>query len=136
MEVSKMAYVITVSLRVPIERRKNPRYFIKLPLDYRRVGTSEFRYGHTVDFCDGGLKIAAVEPIETGAEIETKIYFASAPGLVVIPAIGKVVWTTTKTDKNGFIHFGVSFLEISPKDLVPLKSFLRNYADPTSQPVV
>lgn len=122
--------------RVLIERRKNQRYFIKLPLDYRRVGSSKFRPGHTVNFCDGGLKIAGVEPIEAGAEIEIKIYFGSNPDLIVIPAIAKVIWTPTEADETGFIRFGVSFLQISSKDLEFLKTLLKNYADPTAQPAI
>ncbi len=128
-----MEYVKKGFHQVLIEKIKNPRYFIKLPLDYRRVGTSEFRYSHTVSFCDGGLKIAGLEPIETGAEIEIKIYFASGPDLVVIPAIARVIWTPMEAEETGFIGFGVSFLQISLKDLKTLENLLKNYADPTIQ---
>jgi len=123
-------------LQVIIGKIINSRYIIKLPLDYRRVGTSEFCYGHTVNFSEGGLKIAGFERIETGAGIEIKIYFASGPDLVVIPAIGKMIWAAMKADENGFIQFGVSFLEISSKDLELLKTLLKTYADPTIQPAI
>jgi hypothetical protein len=119
-----------------IERRKNPRYFLKLPLHYRRVGTPKFRPGHTLNFCDGGLMIAGVEPIEAGAEIEIKIYFSSSLDLAVIPAIARVVWTDMQADGTGFIRFGVSFLRISSKDLERLKTLLKNYADPSIQPTI
>jgi hypothetical protein len=116
-----------------IECRENPRYFLKLPIDYRRVGSSKFGPGHTVNFCDGGLKIAGVERIETGAEIEIKIYFGSNGDLVVIPAIVKVVWTDMEADETGFVRFGVGFLKISSKDFGVLKTLLKNYADPGTQ---
>ena len=128
MEDAKKGYPLVL-----IERRKNTRYFIKLPLHYRKVGTSEFRPGHTVNFCNAGLKIAGVEPIETGTEIEIQIYFASGSDLIVIPAIAKVVWTAMEADETGFIRLGVSFLKISSKDLENLKTLLKNYADPTTQ---
>ncbi len=122
--------------RVLIERRKEPRYFINLPLDYRKVGSSKFRPGYTVDFFDGGLTIACVEGIGTGAEMEIKIYFGSRLDLVVIPAIAKVVWTAMETDENGFTRFEVSFLEISSEDLETLKALVKDYADPTTQPPI
>ncbi len=38
-----------------------------------------------------------------------------------------------EAEETGFIGFGVSFLQISLKDLKTLENLLKNYADPTIQ---
>lgn len=118
------------------ERRRHPRYLIKLPLEYRRIGDSKMRPANTVNFSEGGLMIAGHERMQTGVELEIKIYFATGLELFVIPAIAKVAWTETESSEKEWNHFGVNFIKIFPKDIERLKSILRDHADPSNRVLV
>jgi hypothetical protein len=112
-----------------VERRRHPRYMIRLPLDYRRMGAPKMSPGHTISFGEGGLMLSCPGRIEVGEKLELRIYYSSNPSFAIIPAIVRVVWTDLDPKEVGNYRFGVSFSNISPGDKEALKVFLIDYAN-------
>jgi hypothetical protein len=117
------------------ERRRHPRFMVQLPVEYSRAGASRFRPGYTIDFSEDGFMIAVSEQMETGEDLEMKLYFASTSGLVTIAAVVKVIWADTDAKEAGYYRFGVRYADISTADKETLKAFLSMYADPNQAAV-
>jgi len=116
------------------ERRRDPRFLVELPVEYRRANDSRIRPGHTVDFSGNGLMVSISEQIEVGEKLEMKIFFSSGSSLITIAASVEIAWVDTEAKEDGYYRFGVSFVDISPADRERLKGFLSLYADPHQTP--
>ena len=114
------------------ERRRHPRFLVKLPVEYRWANDSIMRPGHTENFSEEGLMVSVSERMDTGEKLEMKIYFTLASGLITIAAIVKIAWVDTEA-RDGY-RVGVSFVDISPVDMEKLKGFLNLYGDPPQAP--
>ena len=112
------------------ERRRHPRFMVELPVEYRRAGAPRLCPGHTINFSEDGFMISVSEQMEAGEDLEMKIYFSSASGLITIAAVVKVVWADTDAKEEGYYRFGVRYVDISAPDMEALKGFLNMYADP------
>jgi hypothetical protein len=78
--------------------------------------------------------LSVSERMMAGEELELKVYFSSASGLVTILAAVKVVWADVQAKEDGFFRFGARYLHISAADEETLKAFLAMYADPCQAP--
>jgi hypothetical protein len=116
------------------EERRHPRFMVELPVEYRRSNDSRLRPGHTVNFSEDGFMVLVSEQMETGEDLEMKIYFSSASGLVTIAAIVKVIWADIEAKEGVYYRVGVCYVDISPADMENLKGFLNMYADPHQVP--
>ena len=113
-----------------LERRRHTRFKVELPVEYRRDGAPRVRPGHTLNFSEDGFMLLVSEQMKAGEDLEMKIYFASSPGLVTIPAVVKVIWADADAKVEGYYRCGVRYIEISTADRETLKAFLSLYADP------
>ena len=111
------------------ERRRHPRFYGKLPVEYQRADSSKFRTGHTVNISEGGLMVSFSEPLQIGEQMGMRFYFSSVLGLVAIRAVVKVIWADNEENRDGSFRFGVSYVSISPEDRASLKLFLALDAD-------
>ena len=62
------------------------------------------------------------------------LFFGTSFGLNSLEALVEVVWKDIHLGKNGDFRIGVKFVDISPKDLNKLKSFLNNLINSKSFP--
>jgi len=111
------------------ERRRYPRFNGALPVEYRRADSPRIHPGHTVNISEGGLMILASERLKVGEQLETKVYFSSASGLVTFKAVVRVVWSDGEGGRTDYYEFGVSYVSVSPEDMKNLKSFMAQHAD-------
>ncbi len=115
------------------ERRRHPRFLVKLPLEYRRDNDPIMHPGHTVNFSGEGFMLSVSEHMDIGEKLELKIYFSLPSRLITIATIVKIAWVDSKDRDNGY-RVGVSFVSISPADKEKLKGFLNLYGDPHQVP--
>lgn len=73
--------------------------------------------------------ILASERLKIGEQLEMKLYFSSASGLVTFKAVVRVVWSDSEDHKKEYYQFGVSYISILPEDMKSLKSFMAQHAD-------
>ncbi len=108
------------------ERRKYPRYSIRLPLEYWRTD-DVCRGGMVGDVSETGLLIHSLQDVRVGEELNVRIFFPNGYELDGIKVTARIVWKDLhhETDWKGF-KYGVEFAQISEEDRLKLANLIRN----------
>ncbi len=106
-----------------LEKRKYPRFQVRLPVEYYRVALPTNQTGQALDASEGGLQILFPEKMEIGQNLNLKLFFSSGFELNTIETLAQVVWTDTQLGE-GDKHYRsrVRFINISPDDVSKLKN--------------
>jgi c-di-GMP-binding flagellar brake protein YcgR len=109
-----------------VERRKNPRISVELPLDYSLVDTKENFGGIAANMCEGGLLVYLPESIKLGSLLRIEILFVKGSELSSISGIAKIVWSDLAPKRMwGEYRYGLEFQSFQKGDLNKLKSLLN-----------
>lgn len=121
---------------VNFEKRRHPRFSINLPIEYWQVDKSKSRSGQVIDVSEGGLLLHLSKPVEVGQVFRLTVFMTFGPDLDSIHALVRVevVWKDTHAGKEGGYRVRVKFVDISPKDMHKLKSFLKTIELKTPSP--
>ena len=110
-----------------LERRKNARFPIRLPIEYYRANSPINQTGQTVDASERGLQILLPEPLEIGQTLNMKLFFSSGSTLNSIEVLAEVAWINTQLGEGEKLYrSGVRFVNISPEGMTQLKDFLAS----------
>jgi len=108
-----------------LERKMNPRFPIRLAVEYSRTNSPINQTGHTVDASEGGLQILLPEPMEIGQKLNMKLFFSSGSKMNSIEVLAEVVWINTQLGEGEkLFRSGVRFINISREGMTQLKDFL------------
>jgi c-di-GMP-binding flagellar brake protein YcgR len=115
---------------VNLERRRNPRFSIDLPIEYQLIPPSINYTGRVLNASEGGLLVYLPQQTEIGQRLIIKLFFASGSHLNSIEVVAEVVWMDMHLGKGwGDYRCGVKFIDISSEDLIKLKTFLRSLSE-------
>jgi c-di-GMP-binding flagellar brake protein YcgR len=115
---------------VNLERRRNPRFTVDLPIEYYRIDPSIRHTGRLMNASEGGLLVYLPERVEIGQHLKMKLFFSFGSDLNIIEILAEVVWADIHLEKDwGDYRSGVRFIDISPDDLNKLKNFLRSLSE-------
>jgi c-di-GMP-binding flagellar brake protein YcgR len=115
---------------VNLERRRNPRFSIDLPIEYQLIPPSINYTGRVLNASEGGLLVYLPQQTEIGQRLIIKLFFASGSHLNSIEVVAEVVWMDMHLGKGwGDYRCGVKFIDISSDDLVKLKTFLKSLSE-------
>jgi hypothetical protein len=113
------------------ERRKYPRFFIDLPIQYRDMDGSCLRGATLVNASEGGFLIETVGDIPVGTELNITVLFPKGFELANFKVTAKIVWKGPywKGDwkQNQYwegYQYGLEFIQISDEDRWKLDSLL------------
>ncbi|MGQ9647581.1 MAG: PilZ domain-containing protein [Thermodesulfobacteriota bacterium] len=110
-----------------LERRRNPRFPVRLPMEYYRADSPSNQTGQTVDASEGGLQILLPEQIEIGQKLNMKLYLSSGSQLNSIEMLAEVVWINTQLGEGERLYrAGVRFINITRERMAELKNFLAS----------
>jgi len=105
------------------ERRRYPRVFIDLPLEYREMDDSSLRGAIVVNASEGGFLIESPRDIPVGAELNVTVLFPKEFELVNFKAVTKVVRKKpySKEDLKGNQYwkgyqYGLEFIQMFGQD--------------------
>jgi c-di-GMP-binding flagellar brake protein YcgR len=113
-----------------LERRRNPRFPIRLPIEYYRANSPINQTGQALDASEDGIQILLPEQMEIGQKLNMKLFFSSGPELNSIEVLAEVVWTNTQLGEGERLYrSGVRFINISPEGMIKLKNFLASLAE-------
>lgn len=116
-----------------VERRKNPRFTLELPLDYSIESVDRYG-GVAANASKGGLLVYLPEAIVVGTSLRVEILFAKGSELNSIRAIAKVVWSDLAPREIwGEYRYGLEFESFQEGDLQKLKRLLREVGETQSQ---
>jgi c-di-GMP-binding flagellar brake protein YcgR len=112
-----------------VERRKQPRFSLELPLDYRIERKDRFG-GVTANASRGGLLVYLPEAIVVGTLLKIEILFAKGLELNSISAIAKVVWSDLPPKEIwGEYRYGLEFQSFQKGDLQKLRRLLKEVGE-------
>jgi c-di-GMP-binding flagellar brake protein YcgR len=112
---------------VNLERRKNPRVSVDLPIEYYRIDSSVSHTGKALNISEGGLLLYFPEQMDIGQYIRLKLFLSLGSELNTIEVLAEVVWMDIHQGKDwGDYRCGVNFIDVSPEDMFKLKNFLRS----------
>ena len=112
-----------------VERRRQPRFSIELPLDYCIERKDRFG-GVAVNASRGGLLVYLPEAIVVGTLLKIDILFAKGLELNSIKAIAKVVWSDLPPKEiRGEYRYGLKFQSFPKGNLQKLKRLLKEVGE-------
>jgi len=112
-----------------VERRKQPRLGVELPLDYF-IENTERHGGVAANASKSGLLVYLDEPILVGSLLKIEILFVKGSGLNSIGATAKVVWSDLAPKEiGGEYRYGLKFESFMGGDLRKLKKLLTEVAE-------
>lgn len=110
-----------------LERGRNPRFPIRLPIEYYRADSPINQTGQALDASEGGLQILLPEQMEIGQKLNMKLFFSSGSTLNSIEVLAEVAWINTQLGEGEKLYrSGVRFINISPEGMSKLKIFLAS----------
>ena len=103
------------------EKRKFPRFDVRINVSYTLVGTATGGQSLTKDISGGGMRFITQHALATGTLLEMTVRVLQREEPVRF--IGKVVWSKPRghaetAPADSETEVGVEFVEINPKDRV------------------
>jgi PilZ domain len=107
-------------------RRKHPRFYLDLPLEYRGTNTPKVHGAIVVNASESGLLVQSIKELPIGAKLNIAVLFPKEYELANIEILAEIVWKDIHWEENweGF-QFGLKFLQISEEDYRKLKQLLN-----------
>jgi c-di-GMP-binding flagellar brake protein YcgR len=113
-----------------LERRRNPRFPIRLPIEYYRANSPINQTGEALDASESGLQILLPEQMEIGQRLNMKLFFSSGAELNSVEVLAEVVWINTELGEGEKLYrSGVRFINISPEGMTKLKNCLASLSE-------
>lgn len=113
-----------------LERRRYPRFPIRLPIEYYRANSPINQTGKALDASESGLQILLPEQMEIGQRLNLKLFFSSGSELNTIEILAEVVWINTQLGEGEKLYrSGVRFINVSPEGMSKLKNFLASLSE-------
>jgi c-di-GMP-binding flagellar brake protein YcgR len=96
------------------ERRRHPRFSVKLPLDYWQT-PEVIQGGLIANISETGLLIHSVHKIQIGTKLGIRVYLSNDNSLDCIEGIAKIVWRNLHQEKDwkGY-RYGVYVMQMPP----------------------
>jgi len=108
-----------------LERRKQPRRRVELPLDYSPLVEREDRGGTLADANEGGLQVYLPEKLQVGDMFKIKIFAPVNSEVETIQAMAKVVWASRTKGRSGKYRYGLQLQSFFKGDLNKYRALLN-----------
>ncbi len=108
-----------------LEERKDPRFFIKLPIEYYRIGSQVRRISPVFNVSEGGVMAYLPEQLKVGQYLRLKLFFSRGSGIDIVEMLSEVIWSDNKRQEKDY-RCGLKFIDINPEDMRKLNNFLND----------
>jgi hypothetical protein len=109
-----------------IERRRQPRVYVELPLDYSRIVDSENFGGMVANATEEGILVYLPERLKIGDLFRIRIFVPGESELGSIHAIAKVVWADAATRRSARRYrYGLHLQSFLKGDFQKFKKLLK-----------
>jgi hypothetical protein len=107
------------------DRRKYPRLYMDLPLEYRMKYDPHTRGGIVIDASETGFLIYSTEDIPVGSKLRIAVFFPREYELTNFEVFTEIIWKKISIEKRGKgYQYGLRFVEILEEDHLKLKRLL------------
>jgi hypothetical protein len=113
-----------------MDKRKHPRLFVELPLDYSRKGKKTDFGGIVKNASEGGILVYLPERIGVGELLKVEIYFAKGLELQTVQGQAKIVWADLAGRETWREHrYGLEFRSMPKGTLQKLRNLLKDWGE-------
>jgi len=107
------------------EKRKHPRFYLDLPLEYRVLDAPHAHGGLVVNASESGLLIHSVKNIPIGTKLNIAVLFPNRFELSNFEVFAEIIWKDIHWEENweGY-QLGLKFIQILEEDYRKLKRIL------------
>ncbi len=123
------------------EKRRYPRVFIDLPLEYQDMGDSCLHGAIVVNAGEGGFLIESIRGIPVGTELSITVLYPKGFTLVDFKVVAKIVWKKPYSKKDlkgdqcwGGYQYGLEVVQISDEDRWKLTSLIEGRFESEKNP--
>ena len=107
------------------EKRKHPRFYLSLPIDFRVMDAPQVRGAMIVNASETGLLIQSPNGVPAGTKLNIAVLFSQGFELANFEVVAEVVWTRTYSHEGKQGHeLGLRFTHISEENRQKLKHLL------------
>jgi hypothetical protein len=107
------------------EKRKYPRVYMDLPVEYRVAETPHVRGALVVNASESSLLIHSVKNIPIGTKLNITVLFPNRFELANFEVFAEIIWKDIHWEENWEgCQFGLKFIQLLEEDQQKLKPFL------------
>jgi hypothetical protein len=113
-----------------IDRRKHPRIWIYLPLEYRLKYAPHARGGVVIDASETGFHIYSTEDIPIDTNLKIAVLFPREYELANFEVFAEIIWKKVSVERRGEgYQYGLKFTQISEEDCSKLRRLLSSRSE-------
>ena len=107
------------------EKRKHPRIYMDLPLEYRVSDASHLHGALVVNASESGILVNSIKEVPVGAKLDISVLFPNGYELTNFRVLAEIVWKDILWEENweGY-QLGLKFVHILEEDHQKLKQLL------------
>ena len=107
------------------DRRKYPRVYMYLPLEYQMKYAPRAYGGIVIDASETGFHIYSTENIPIGTKLKIDVFFPDKYQLANLEVAAEIVWKKVSVDQRGLgFQYGLKFVQILEEDSRTLRKLL------------
>jgi c-di-GMP-binding flagellar brake protein YcgR len=106
------------------ERRKYPRVYMDLPLEYWVKYDPRTRGGIVIDASETGLLIYSTQDIPVGSKLRIAVLFPNEYELANFEVFAEVIWKQAANKREEGYQYGIKFNQILQEDYSKLRQLL------------
>jgi len=124
-------------LRIFADRRKYPRVYMDLPLEYRMRYDLHARGGIVIDGSETGFHVYSAEDMPIGTTLKVTVFFLQKFELAKFEVIAEIVWKKASMERRGEgYQYGLKFIQISEEDCLKLRKLLNGRLPSEEVPII
>ncbi len=108
-----------------LEERKDPRFFVNLPIEYYRIESQIGGAGPVLNVSEGEVMAYLPEQLKVGQYLQLKLFFSRGSDIDIVEMLSQVIWADNRMQENDF-RCGLRFVNINPEDMSKLNNFLND----------
>lgn len=108
-----------------LEEGKDPRFFVKLPIEYYRIESPIRAAGPVLNVSEGGVMAYLPEQLKVGQYLLLKLFFSRGSDLDIVEMLSQVIWADNQRQEKDY-RCGLRFVNINPEDMSKLNDFLND----------
>ena len=106
------------------DRRRYPRVYMDLPLEYRMKYASFARGGIVIDASETGFLIYSTEAIPVGTKLKVAVLYPKQYELAFFEVSAEIIWKKVVTKQEEGYQYGLKFIQILEEDYLKLRELL------------
>jgi len=106
------------------DRRRYPRVYMDLPLEYRMKYAPFARGGIVIDASETGFLIYSTEAIPVGTKLKVAVLYPKEYELAFFEVFAEIIWKKVVAKQEEGYQYGLKFIQILEENYLKLRELL------------